>query len=202
MTKKFLMAASALVLASFVTVSAAEARDGLYLSVKGGRTNPNMNSKKDSFYDKAAIDFDDVWFVSGAFGYRWKYFRAELEYTYRDDYSERVAGTLPGTMREASLEAQSYMVNGYIDLMPNYILSPYISGGLGYTDLTMTTRATGGNPRSWDENNFTWSLGGGLSIRLNKCLNFDFGYRYLDMGSIDEAEVNAHEYYAGLRYTF
>ena len=108
MTKKFLTAVSALVLASFAAAGVAEARDGLYLSVKGGRTNPNMNSKKDSFYDKAGIEFDDVWFVSGAFGYRWKYFRAELEYTYRDDYSERVAGSLPGTSREASLEAKSY----------------------------------------------------------------------------------------------
>ena len=202
MTKKFLTAVSVMVLASFVATGAAEARDGVYLSVKGGRTNPNMNSKKDNFYDKAGIDFDDVWFVSGAFGYRWGYFRAELEYTYRDDYSEKVAGTVPGTSSETSLEAKSYMVNGYIDLMPNYIISPYISGGLGYTDLQLTTRSTGANARSWDEKNFTWSLGGGLSIRLNKCLNVDFGYRYLDMGSVDEAEINAHEYYAGLRYTF
>ena len=172
MSKKFLMAASALVLASFVSAGVAEARDGLYLSVKGGRTNPNMNSKKDSFYDKAAIDFDDVWFVSGAFGYRWKYFRAELEYTYRDDYSERVAGALPGTMREASLEAQSYMVNGYIDLMPNYIISPYISGGLGYTDLTMTTRATGGNPLEICKSEPPSATSFSKSSSINICLSF------------------------------
>ena len=203
MNKKFLTAVSAMVLASFVGMNSAEARDGFYRSVKGGRTNPNMNSKEDSAVEKAVIDFDDVYFVSGAFGYRWKYFRAELEYTYRDDYSERVASTvLPGVSSEAYLEAHSYLVNGYFDLMPNYIISPYISGGLGYTDLKLTTKATGGNPRTWDDNTFTWTLGGGLSIRLNRCLNFDFGYRYVDMGDVDEAEVNAHEYYAGLRYTF
>ena len=202
MNKKILTAVSALALIACVGASSAEARDGFYLSVKAGRTNPNMNSKEDSATEKAVIDFDDVYFVSGAFGYRWKYFRAELEYTYRDDYSERVPGAFEGTSREAYLEAQSYLVNGYFDLMPNYIISPYISGGLGYTDLQLTTKSTGAKARSWDKNTFTWTLGGGLSIRLNKCLNFDLGYRYIDMGDIEEAEVNAHEYYAGLRYTF
>ena len=47
MNKKFLTAVCALILVAFVGANSAEARDGFYLSVKGGRTNPNMNSKKD-----------------------------------------------------------------------------------------------------------------------------------------------------------
>ena len=49
MNKKFLTAVSAMVLASFVGMNSAEARDGFYLSVKGGRTNPNMNSKQNMY---------------------------------------------------------------------------------------------------------------------------------------------------------
>lgn len=200
MKRTFLAAVSAMVL-TIATVCSAQARDGFYLAVRGGGTNPNMNSDKDSITAKAVVDFDDVWFVSGAFGYRWGYLRTELEYTYRDDYEDSVT-VRPGFTSDSALEASSYMANAYIDFMPNYIISPYISGGIGYTKLKLSTRSTGGRPRSWDETNFTWSLGGGISLRLNKCLNLDAGYRYLDMGSIENANVNAHEYYMGLRYTF
>lgn len=201
MTNKIMVAISVLTLSTAI-VTVAQARDGFYLAVRGGLTNPNMNAVDDKITDKAAVDFDDVWMVGGAFGYRWGYLRTELEYTYRDEYSDRQEYGNTGTFRDAALEAESYMANAYIDFMPDYIISPFISGGIGYTNLKLSTKTTGRQARSWDESNLTWSLGGGLSLRLNKCLNLDMGYRYLDMGEIEEANMNAHEYYAGLRYTF
>ena len=53
-----------------------------------------------------------------------------------------------------------------------------------------------------DENDLMIINKSGITIRLNKCLNFDGGYRYIDMGDIEQANVNAHEWYFGLRYTF
>ena len=44
MNKKILTAVSALALVACVGIDTADARDGFYVSVKGGRTNPNMNS--------------------------------------------------------------------------------------------------------------------------------------------------------------
>lgn len=200
MNKKFLTAVSAIALTACVAVDA-QARDGFYLAVRGGMTDPNMNASEDSVTKSAAVDLDTVWFVSGAFGYKWRYFRTEFEYTYRDDYSDS-EDLGSGLRANTDLEATSYMINGYIDFLPNYVVSPYITGGLGYTNLKLSHRATNVRALNWDENNFTWMLGAGLSLRLNKCLNLDAGYRYLDMGDIDKANMNAHEYYAGLRYTF
>ena len=63
-------------------------------------------------------------------------------------------------------------------------------------------KAVGGSSEKWDENKFSWQIGGGLSIRINKCLNIEGGYRYYTLGKIEGAEVNAHEWYGGIRFTF
>lgn len=203
----------AVLVAVAVTAAAAfsaEARDGFYLGIKGGGANNNMNSNKDSAFDSNRVDFDNVWFMSGAFGYRWNYLRAELEYTYRNDFDDKIpfgAGLDPNTyFSKTVLKSKSVMANAYLDFMPNYVVSPYLSGGIGMTflELENTVNTAGGaQPTdSYDETNFTWSLGAGLTIRLNKCINIDGGYRYVDMGSIGKANLNVHEVYGGLRYTF
>lgn len=194
MNKKFLTVAFALLLSACIAGEAA-ARDGFYLGIRGGLTNSNMNYKDDKASDTAPIDFDDEWWISGALGYRYSYVRLEFEYTYHDDHEEDLT----------EFGYENYMVNAYFDFLPNYVVSPYIQGGLGYTKLNLKTTTIIGMNRlvdESDETNFTWSLGAGLTLRLNKCLNLDVGYRYLDMGDIEGANINAHEWYGGLRFTF
>lgn len=209
MTKKFLMTLSA-ALVAVVFASSASARDGFYLGLRGGAANNNMNSVDDKMTDDSRLDFDNVWFMSGAFGYRWNYLRAELEYTYRNDFDDKIPFSKNFDSNlfysKAVLKSKSIMANAYIDFMPNYVISPYISGGIGWTYLESENKVYSDgmfqSSQSYDETNFTWSLGAGLTIRLNKCINIDGGYRYIDMGSLDKAEVTAHEVYGGLRYTF
>jgi opacity protein-like surface antigen len=93
------------------------------------------------------------------------------------------------------------MLNAYIDFMPNYWISPYITGGIGYSEITYEYRDHL-DEFSMDEKKFSWQAGGGLTIRINKCLNLDGGYRYYTLGKIDRGEVNGHEWYAGIRFTF
>ena len=202
MQKKILTFASALLL-STVIAGTASARDGWYAAVRGGVTNSNMNSVDESSTTtaKADIDFDNVWMMSGAVGYRYSYFRAELEYSYREDHDETSATGLSGT----EFGAKNLMLNGYFDFLPNYVISPYVSAGIGWAQLSLDTFSKAGGAtttNSVDSDNFTWSIGAGMTVRVNKCLNIDAGYRYLDMGDIENANVNAHEVYFGLRYTF
>lgn len=200
MKKNLLTIACALLISTIIADSAA-ARDGLYVAVRGGITNSNLNDVDANASDEADIDFDNVWMMSGAVGYRYSYFRAELEYSYREDHDE----TTPSGKSGTEFGSQNLMLNGYIDFLPNYVISPYISGGIGWAKVKMDTFYTTGSTRHTDNNdvnNFAWSLGAGLTVRINKCLNFDGGYRYIDMGDIDSANVNAHEWYFGLRYTF
>ncbi len=200
MQKRFLTIAAALLL-STVMVGTASARDGWYAAVRGGITNSNLNDKDDSATTTAAVDFDNVWMMSGAVGYRYSYFRAELEYTYREDHEETSSRGGSGT----EFGVQNLMLNGYFDFLPNYVISPYISAGIGWSQVSMDIFSTNFGERITENNdsdNFTWSLGAGATIRVNKCLNIDAGYRYIDMGDIESANVNAHEIYFGLRYTF
>ncbi len=205
MKKVLLAAASALVLTSAV-VSNASARDGFYLGIRGGNTNMNLdNEKKDNAGSNAREDFGDVWHISGALGYKYKYFRLEGEYIYRDsiDDTYRVETGSVGFPHSVKLDADSFMLNAYIDFMPNYWISPFITGGIGLSRLTLENIDNNGvKSEDEDDNNFSWMLGAGLSLRLNKCVNLDAGYRYLDMGEIGGATLDVHEVYGGLRFTF
>ena len=210
MNKFLATTASALVLTMAVG-SVAEARDGFYVALRGGFTDYNLNDyEEDNATSEAKADFDGVWQVSGALGYKYKYFRIEGEYIYRDtsdeDYEVKIAGYKSG-YNHTTIETDSFMLNAYLDLMPNYWISPYIMAGIGMSRLEFQSYdvSIGGtkyNNIEHDKTNFSWQWGGGLSLRLNRCLNFDMGYQYMNFNKLNKAEVNAHVYYAGLRYTF
>lgn len=204
MNKLAKLAAVALV-SSFILSPAAEARDGFYLAVRGGMVWNNYNNKKDAVSDDALSSIDRVYEFSGAVGYRYKFFRGEFEFVNRDDAEE--THTVNGSPRnEVTLGSNSYMFNGYIDFLPNYWISPFITGGIGYSKIEISAEQLNVTPHIYDKwkksKAFTWQMGAGLSIRINKCLNIDTGYRYWTLGKIKDAEVNAHEWFAGLRFTF
>lgn len=204
MNKTFATIASALVL-TMAAAATAEARDGFYVAVRGGISDYNMNDKDESVSRAARAEFGSVWNVSGALGYKYKYFRVEGEYVYRDDDEDEIKNATVGiATNKYTLESDSFMANAYFDLMPNYWISPYAMGGIGVSRVKFTNKdyAPGVEAKKWDDNMFSWQVGGGLSLRLNRCLNFDMGYRYIDMGDIDNADITAHEWYGGLRYTF
>lgn len=200
MKKSLVLACSALAFGLALS-SAAEARDGFYLTARGGMTWNNFNSKKDAVSDKKVTKLDHVGVYSGAVGYKYKYFRGEFEYVWRADAEEAI--TTEGIhTADMTVSSKSYMFNAYLDFMPNYWISPYIGGGIGMSKLELEHDEVGPASQHWSKNTFTWQMGAGLTIRLNRCLNIDAGYRYYTLGKIEESEVNTHEWYAGLRFTF
>lgn len=203
MQKALVSACSALVLAVALS-SVAEARDGFYLTARGGMTWNNLNNKDDDVTRASVSDLDSVAMYSGAIGYKYKYFRFEFEYVARDDAEEDIISEGGRHQSTMTVSSSSYMFNMYVDLMPNYWISPYFGGGIGYSELEMVNDNVGAfaEDEKWEEDKFSWQIGGGLSIRINKCLNIDGGYRYYTLGKIEGAEVNAHEWYGGIRYTF
>ena len=189
---------------SLMTATLAQARDGFYLAVRGGLTWNNFNSKDDPVTESALSSIGRVKMFSGAVGYRYRFFRGEFEFINRDDAEEPYIDSSGDHLNDLSVGSTSYMFNGYIDLLPNYWITPYISGGIGWSKLELVDKRIimGTTVRYKKSGAFTWQMGAGLSIRLNKCLNIDSGYRYFTLGKINHAEVNAHEWYAGIRFTF
>lgn len=201
--KKGLGLAGAALAAVLCLSTVAEARDGFYLTARGGMTWNNLNSKKDSVTADKVSKLDHVGMFGGAIGYKYKYFRAEFEYISRKDAEEEITTSGVHTS-DMTVSSDSYMANIYLDFMPNYWISPYVSAGIGMSQLEMTNKTVGafGQSEKWEKDTFTWQVGAGLTLRLNRCLNIDTGYRYYTLGKIENAEVNSHEWYAGLRFTF
>ncbi|MBQ8465931.1 MAG: porin family protein [Alphaproteobacteria bacterium] len=212
MKKVLLSTAAVLGLLASMGNQASASCDGPYLAVRGGVANHTLGDVKENKATDKKLHLDDnAAMVSAALGYRYKYFRIEAEYVHRKDTEESKIKVIPMPVppdeyarTTTEFKSRSYMANIYWDLSPYTMFTPYVSAGLGITKLEYTYKAsdTSASNKKYSENNFTWSVGGGLSAQVTTRFNIDLGYRYYDMGEINSGEVHNHEVYGGLRYTF
>ena len=203
--KKLLLTASALVLGLAAATDAMADCNGIYAGIRAGSAKHDYSKK--SHMDMDGLD-SHVWMLSGALGYRYNYYRTEFEYIWRDKDDWKV--TDGGATSKLDFRTQSFMWNHYVDFLPYNWWSPYVGAGIGFTKMKYhSTVSVPGEPaedQTEGYNNtptkFTWSVGGGLTIKVTNKFNVDAGYRYFDMGSIHKMDVKAHEVYGGLRYVF
>ena len=187
MQKKILTMATALLLSTVIAGTAA-ARDGWYAAIRGGITNSNLNDIDDSATTTAAVDFDNVWMMSGAIGYRYSYFRAELEYTYRN----KIEGDYIGAKHK--VDTMSMMINGYYDIDTGMALRPFVNLAIGASRLKIKDVGVS----SKTDYKFSWGGGVGVGYDITKDITFDVGYRFQDLGK----QIKSNEFYGGLRFAF
>ena len=210
---KLLLSASALVLGLTIANQASADCNGLYLAARGGVVKHDLDKPK-SGGNANDNKFDKKRFMAGAaIGYRYNYFRGELEYVWRDkikNHNVSIGDFGEKSENNQKFNTYSYMLNGYIDLAPYHWITPYIGGGIGYTKYKYKSQTTG-QGTSFDirssKTNFTWALGGGLSLKVTNRFNVDAGYRYYDMGDYKyengyKRDLTAQEVYGGIRYVF
>jgi len=209
MNNKLLLAVSIFAVSFSLANNASASCDGPYLAVRGGVANHSLGDKDENVATDKKLDVDDnSAMFSGAIGYRWGYFRVEAEYVYREDTDDSNIKVTQGirnvfvTQRSAEFSSKSYMANVYWDISPYTMFTPYLSAGLGITSLEYTFKNTGLPTVKYDEDNFTWSVGGGLSAQVTTRFNIDVGYRYYDMGDLADGAIHNHEVYGGMRYVF
>ncbi|MBQ7632514.1 MAG: porin family protein [Alphaproteobacteria bacterium] len=204
--KKLLLITSALVIGVFAAQEAMADCNGIYVGIRAGSAKHNY-SKKDHF-NMDGLD-SHVFMWSGALGYRYNYYRTELEYVWRD--KDKWTMTSGSASDKLSFQTQSFMWNHYIDFLPYNWWSPYVGAGLGFTKMKYHDTYTNNKygevidqtaGYNTTPTKFTWSVGGGLTLKVTNKFNIDAGYRYYDMGSIHKMDVKAHEIYGGLRYVF
>ena len=112
--KKFLLGASAAALfVGFATSANAEC-DGIYAALRGGAV------KHDADKIQGKLDAERL-MLSGALGYRYTYFRTELEYIWRK-YNKDVNHVFNET---TLLKTYSYMWNVYYDILFCYSVCFY-----------------------------------------------------------------------------
>ena len=196
--KKFMSIVAALLLALSLSKPAQAECDGMYVALRGGIASHDIDGSTDDDLDKEKL------MLSGALGYRYEWFRTELEFVWRDYVKNSYSDEDGNAIDDMKIKTYSYMWNFYWDILPYHWLSPYINVGIGLTKLKYYSEAvsSGTINNSFDTTHFTMAAGGGFTIKLTNRWNVDLGYRYYDMGKLDNADLSVQEFYAGVRYIF
>jgi opacity protein-like surface antigen len=184
--------------------------------------------------------------INASLAYGWAFeslpVRAELEYTFRGKadfnnttnraYLNSVGDVYDNGNADATVKSQSLMANVYYDFKNTSDFTPYVSAGIGasFNKLDVTeyqniiSSSASANDKKTD---FAWSVGVGVNYALNKDLDLDLGYRYVDLGKVNtstvigwngyyangvnilgatvsdyEAKLKSHDFSLGLRYKF
>ena len=201
--KKLMSIAAALLMAFSLAKPAQAECDGLYVALRGGMASHDIDATGYFIGGNAdGLDKEKL-MLSGALGYRYEWFRTELEFVWRDHIKN---ATYEGDEKtsDVKFKTYSYMWNFYWDILPYHWLSPYINVGIGLTKIKYYSvdPASGIDRFQADATRFTMAAGGGFTIKLTNRWNVDLGYRYYDMGKLKSADITAQEFYAGVRYVF
>jgi opacity protein-like surface antigen len=86
------------------------------------------------------------------------------------------------------------LVNGYVDLGTWWGVTPYVGAGVGASYNHLDVLA---GDSQWS---FAWAGMLGAAYHLSQNLSVDFGYRYVDLGSVNNLDFTAHEFRVGFRY--
>lgn len=153
------------------------------------------------------------------FGNGW---RTEAEYTFKQktEYTSD-SSTFPGSFNHLQTNVERLMFNAYRDYALGYGVSLYGTAGLGISKIKAGgwQGTTAREYASSTQTSLTYAIGAGISYAPLERLNFDLGYRYVDMGKIEsgyndfanarglkdeqmKARLVSNEFTLGVRYLF
>ena len=160
-----------LVAGVFAIPSMANAATVPYVSGSAGLGLAN-NSSVEGVND--AITYKSGYLINGAVGLKADNVRVEAEIGY---HNNSVDTSIYSGPRGAHVSLWSFMANGYYDFYSkDSSVAPYVMGGLGVTDASIS----GGNwGSSSSSSEFAWQLGAGVGFKTADKVTFDIGYRYL-----------------------
>jgi opacity protein-like surface antigen len=151
------------------------------------------------------LSYDAGFTLGGAIGYMMEQFRVEGEISYQANDIDNISGPGGSESLNGDVSALTFLANGYLDLATGGPLTPYITAGIGYSNVEADIE--GGSD---DDNLFTYQLGVGLGYAMSETVTLDLRYRYLGFedyeysdaeGSLS-AEISSHNITAGLRFVF
>ena len=147
------------------------------------------------------IEYDSGYTVGGAIGYMLKRFRIEGEVSYQANDVDKIDGlSLDPLSAEAS--ALILLVNGYWHFYTGSRFIPYITAGLGTTNIQFEMT----DEPDEDDTVFAYQLGLGVWFRLSETIALDCRYRYQGAADAEftdaEIEVASNNITIGLVVAF
>ena len=149
------------------------------------------------------LRFDTGFVVAGAVGTSIDSFRIEGEVSYQSNDTDEVKidGLGSGDI-DGDVTALSLLLNGYYDFNNGSAITPYLTAGIGYSNVEIDLDDLG------DENDgvFAYQFGAGFGFAATDNVTIDAKYRYFatedpDFDGVD-AEVASHNIYLGVRVNF
>ena len=113
------------------------------------------------------------------------------------DYTVNYSDSLGGDFVSSSL-----MFNGFVDLIPNGQICPFVGAGIGFANVEGDIDYYG----SEDDNVFAYQFAAGMAFAVTQNIKFDLQYRYFATEDPEfyslEAEYDTHNIMVGMRTSF
>jgi opacity protein-like surface antigen len=172
---------------NFIVLTDAEAR---YFTAELGLAQPDEYNETN--FGSTEWEFDDGTNFSFAYGSSLKEtFRLEGEFSYlrQLDFKNRIF--IPtGTQQSGSGDQTqvSLMFNGIWQIMPEWKVSPFLGGGIGFTKISWNDV----NPGALDDSDtvFTYQIFVGGSVRITNNLFIEGTYYYVKPDDVDITDIN------------
>jgi OmpA-OmpF porin, OOP family len=164
-------------------------QNGPYLRLGAGWSIPgDMSSSSLSTVAKGDLDRPDGFIGSAAGGYKWGWWRGELEIEYMRNGAASGNNLFAGaTGRTANLNGHSsnlaVMANGYFDIPVNWPVQPYVGLGVGFDyfqlkNVATTNLASNVSIVNGSDKVFAYQPILGVSLALDPHWSFNLEYRY------------------------
>ena len=121
--------------------------------------------------------------------------RAEIEFylnqdvTFSNEIEQNSGAVIVGFhgYNKQTVGSKSVFINLYNDFQTGTVFTPYIGGGVGFSNVSVSESMKDSNygfESQYNDTNFSWQVGAGVGIALSKNAVLDIGYRYVDYGSV------------------
>jgi opacity protein-like surface antigen len=196
-------------------------RHGPYIGLEAGLSFLS-DSKFSGTLDGFEVSFDTGFSIGAALGYKFtKHFRLEADLGYRQSDVDKITGFAVPLGGSGDMSTLTVLGNAYYDFDLGIPIVPYIGVGIGLGVVDVNTSDSANRVSVNDSaTTFAWNLMAGISYGLFDNVDLDLGYRYL--GAIDpeldatfapvgifgertdtvNVDVDIHEIFLGMRYTF
>jgi opacity protein-like surface antigen len=156
-------------------------------------------------------DLKDTFFFAAGFGYAWNNwlrfdvtgeYRADVKFKAVGSYDTGTVGGRAFNVYDGDHSAAVFLANAYIDLGTWWCLTPFIGAGVGaayhmtaaVSDIGLNTDGLGSSAFGFanaDHNkwSFAWAAHAGVAYTVTNSFKVELGYRYLNMGSAQTAEI-------------
>ena len=185
--------------------------EGLYVSGNFGFAMASDSDLTNSTVPGTTIntEFDTGLALGAALGYDFNKFRVEGEISYQKNDVNQIGLQGVPFNNNGEVVAFSFLINGYYDFINSSAFTPYISAGLGFTQVEFNDLDISGAGFSGSDDAdtvFSYQLGIGVGYAVTKKVTIDVKYRYLGTEDSEydttKAEFASNNVLFGIRINF